>query len=107
MCHQQVRQIRRRRKMAKFTVPQEMKSFWGEFWCGPEEIPQAEWTQIAQYQRHGHDETAAEVWALVVGDDVTYDVVAGRNNGIRTVAAVRAAEFARWLRFGEIEFVER
>jgi len=89
--------------MAKFKVPQELKSFWGEFWCGPDEIPQAEWTQIASYKTS--DEVRAEIYALVVGDEITYDVGVGRNEGIRTHAPVRAAEFARWLWFGEVEFV--
>ena len=90
--------------MAKFTVPQEMKSFWGEFWCGPEEIPQNEWTPIAFYKRHGQDEIAAQVAVLVAGEQITY-TVCSHGRCIRTPSRVHAADLCRWLRFGEIELV--
>ncbi len=90
--------------MPTFKVPQEMKSFWGEFWCGPEQIPQDEPTPIALYKRHGRDEMAAQVAILVVGDEVTY-TVCSQGKCVRTPSKLHAADLCRWLRFGEIEFV--
>jgi len=90
--------------MTTSKVPQEMKSFWGEFWCGPEEIPQNEWTQVALYKRHGQEEIAAQVAVLVAGEEITYTVC---SNGkcIRTPSKLHAADLCRWLQFGEIELV--
>jgi len=90
--------------MPTFKVPQEMKSFWGEFWCGPDEVPQEEWTPIAFYKRHGREEIAAQVAVLVTGEQITYTVC---SNGrcARTPSRVHAADLCRWLQFGEIELV--
>ena len=90
--------------MTTFKVPQEMKSFWGEFWCGPQEIPQNEWTQIALYKRHGQDETAAEVAVLVAGEEIAYAVWSS-GHCVRTPSKLHAADLCRWLRFGEVELV--
>ena len=90
--------------MPTFTVPQELKSFWGEFWCGPDEIPQNEWTPIAFYKRHGQDVNAAQVAVLVAGEEITY-AVWSHGRCIQTPSRVHAADLCRWLQFGEIELV--
>jgi hypothetical protein len=92
------------KRMPTYKVPQEMKSFWGEFWCGPDEVPENEWTQVALYQRHGRDETAAEVAVKVADDDITYAVWSG-GHSVQTPSRVHAADLCRWLQFGEIELV--
>ncbi len=80
--------------MTTFKVPQEMKSFWGEFWCGPEEIPQNEWTQVALYGRHGQDKTAAEVAVLVDGEEITYAIWSG-GHCAGTPSRIHAADLCR------------
>jgi hypothetical protein len=92
--------------MAKFKVPQEMKSFWGEFWCGPEEIPEkSRPVLIARYMRHGEDKIAAQVAVLVTDGKITYTVCSAGSHCVTTPSNVHAADLCRWLRFGEIEFV--